>query len=147
MVRNYVNGTLSCFCDDEYNRHGASSAFKYYREDGLDQLPSALLTMLLDVEEEQGKAVNSRQICKNYVFYQKLTSLYYILMSIMIIIYNSLFYTFTYPVIALIGYHTKTQENKLVCQSIIICLTVDMILLPFLIGMNLVEYKASSFLP
>lgn len=108
MVRNYVNGTLSCFCDDEYQKHGASSAFKYYREDGLDQLPALLLKLLHNKEEEQGTQANSRQICKNYVFYQKLTSLYYILMSIMIIIYNSLFYTFTYPVIKLIGYHTKT---------------------------------------
>ena len=69
MVRNYVNGTLSCFCDDEYNKHGIWSAFRSYREDGLDQLPSSLLESVQEKEDETGKLTNNRQICKNYVYY------------------------------------------------------------------------------
>lgn len=42
MVKNYVNGTLSCFCDDEYKEHGLSIFSKEYREDGLDQAPAEL---------------------------------------------------------------------------------------------------------
>ena len=37
MVKNYVNGTLSCFCDDEYRENGLSIFFGEYREDGMDQ--------------------------------------------------------------------------------------------------------------
>ena len=39
LVRNYINGTLSCFCEDSYLQHGFNAAFKYYRPDGLNQLP------------------------------------------------------------------------------------------------------------
>jgi hypothetical protein len=140
VVRNYVNGTLSCFCNDEYQKFGLQSAFKYYREDGLDQLPSGLLDNVLDKEEELGKTTSTRQICKSYVMYQKLNTYYYLLMTIMILIYNSLFYTFTTPVVQMIGYHTKTEENILTSQAIIACLTIDMIILPIMIGTNLVEY-------
>lgn len=35
-VRNYINGTLSCFCDDEYTRMGFWSALHEYRSDGND---------------------------------------------------------------------------------------------------------------
>jgi len=34
----YMNGTLSCFCDDEYSLHGMRAAFKSYRKDGMDQV-------------------------------------------------------------------------------------------------------------
>lgn len=76
--------------------------------------------------------------------YAKLTTYYYLLMTIMILIYNSLFYTFTLPVVKLIGYHTKTDENILTSQAIIGCLTTDMIILPIMIGMNLVEYHDNT---
>lgn len=33
-VTNYINGTLSCFCDDHYKKSGLLSAFDYYRADG-----------------------------------------------------------------------------------------------------------------
>jgi hypothetical protein len=33
---NYVNGTLSCFCNDEYNRDGFWVAYNQYRSDGID---------------------------------------------------------------------------------------------------------------
>ena len=39
---NYINGTLSCFCNDEYNEQGLVSAYKNYRDDGFDQLPQEL---------------------------------------------------------------------------------------------------------
>jgi hypothetical protein len=35
-LRNYVNGTLSCFCDDQYRAYGYLAAVKYYRADGLN---------------------------------------------------------------------------------------------------------------
>lgn len=39
LVVNYVNGTLGCFCSEEYKKKGASAIFNGYRKDGLDQLP------------------------------------------------------------------------------------------------------------
>ena len=37
MVRNYVNGTLSCFCEQEYADNGFMVFARWYRKDGLDQ--------------------------------------------------------------------------------------------------------------
>lgn len=123
-----------------YGEGGFSTAFKSFREDGLNQLPSSLLSQIEESEAESSKEVETRQICKNFVAYKKYSSYYFILTSILIIIYNSFFYTFTYPVISMIGYHTRTEENSVVSQMIIVCLVIDMILLPFMIGMNLIEY-------
>ena len=52
MVKNYVNGTLSCFCDDEYRKSGLNIFFQEYREDGMDQNEKELesTTNKLDAE-------------------------------------------------------------------------------------------------
>lgn len=42
MVRNYVNGTLSCFCEQEYQDHGFMVFATWYRKDGLNQDPAML---------------------------------------------------------------------------------------------------------
>lgn len=44
--KTYINGTLTCFCKDVFERSGISSAFKQYRKDGLDQIPEDMLKML-----------------------------------------------------------------------------------------------------
>ena len=77
--------------------------------------------------------------------YQKFSSSYYWLTSILIIVYNALFYIFTWPVVCYIGYIHKTDLNKVVCLTIVVCLIVDMIFLPIMIGMNLVEYGHLSW--
>ena len=67
--------------------------------------------------------------------------------SISIIIINGLFYTVVFPIISRIGYHTKTEENRLAQYTIFVCLCIDMIILPILIGTNLSEiwnYKFSK---
>lgn len=51
-LSSYVNGTLSCFCDDEYQQHGFSTAFIDYRADGLNQLPPKLFDQVLSNEAE-----------------------------------------------------------------------------------------------
>ena len=38
-IKSYINGTLSCFCDDEYEKHGMMTIFYNYRSDGFEQLP------------------------------------------------------------------------------------------------------------
>ena len=43
LVVNYVNGTLGCFCSEEYQKKGAYAIFNGYRKDGLDQLPQYIL--------------------------------------------------------------------------------------------------------
>ena len=43
LVVNYVNGTLGCFCSEEYKKKGMLTIFKDYRKDGLDQLPPYIL--------------------------------------------------------------------------------------------------------
>lgn len=75
----------------------------------------------------------------------KFSSIYYWLTSLTIIVYNSFFYMFTYPIIGLIGYHLKTDLTKQVSYTIFMCLCVDMILLPILIGANSIEYGSNLF--
>jgi len=136
---NYVNGTLGCFCSDQYRAEGFNVVFKSFREDGLDQLPPSILRQVEQKEEASETEVESRQICKQYVIYEKFSSSYYWLISFSIIIYNGLFYTLVVPMVKLVGFHKKSDENWLSCFMIFLCLVVDMILLPIFIGMNLVE--------
>ena len=50
-----------------------------------------------------------------------------------------------YPIISRIGYHTKTEENKLALYTIFFCLCIDMIILPILIGANISEIGDFKF--
>lgn len=50
-----------------------------------------------------------------------------------------------YPIISRIGYHTKTEENRLAQYTIFFCLCIDMIILPILIGANVSEIEDSKF--
>lgn len=67
------------------------------------------------------------------------TAIYWFI-SIMIIVFNSLFYVFTPPFIQGIGMNLKTDETRMIVNAITVCLVVDMIVLPMVIGMNLQEY-------
>lgn len=51
-VAQYINGTLSCFCDDEYRQHGFLAAYKDYRVDGIDQLPDNIQSEILRNEAD-----------------------------------------------------------------------------------------------
>jgi len=35
-TKSYINGTLSCFCDDEYEKNGVYTLFQSYRSDGME---------------------------------------------------------------------------------------------------------------
>ena len=50
----YVNGTLSCFCEDEYERYGFAAASKWYRDDGYDQLPKEMLALIEENDKKHG---------------------------------------------------------------------------------------------
>ena len=65
-VRNYINGTLTCFCDDEYQSKGLGAAFYSYRYDGIDQQPDSIKQDMIENEPEAGE---ENQICKNYVIF------------------------------------------------------------------------------
>lgn len=137
---NYVNGTLSCFCDDEYKNEGFWVAYKQYRLDGIDQLPDELKGQIMANEDEAGTYVETNQICKNYVTYTKFSQSYYVITSLVIIIYNGFFYMMTKPFIQYIGFHKVTKENSWATLLIFLCLFTDMIVLPLIIGMNLIEF-------
>lgn len=64
----------------------------------------------------------------------------YLILSISIIIFNTLFYVFTPPAVESIGLNLKTDETRMICNGITYCLLVDMIVLPVMIGTNLSEY-------
>jgi hypothetical protein len=66
--KSYINGTLSCFCDEQYQLKGFLSAFTSFREDGANQLTGAAKDQLLEKEYETGTTdVPSARICFNYV--------------------------------------------------------------------------------
>ena len=57
QYKSYINGTLSCFCDEQYNERGFLSAFQSFREDGANQLTGSLKDQLLEKEYEEGTKV------------------------------------------------------------------------------------------
>lgn len=140
FMKTYINGTLSCFCQDEYDKYGFGTAFRYYRDDGYDQLPPKMLELIDVNEAAKGEEPRKEKICWSYVFQKKFQDTIYWILSIGIIIFNSLFYVFTPPAVQSIGLSLKTDETRMICNGITYCLLVDMIVLPIAIGMNLSEY-------
>lgn len=60
-------------------------------------------------------------------------------------IYNNFFYVLTKPVIGYIGFHLETTETSWSSFTIFFCLVADMIVLPLIIGMNLIEFYDMKF--
>jgi hypothetical protein len=52
----------------------------------------------------------------------------------------------TKPAIGYIGLHTETTETSWSSFIIFFCLFADMIILPLIIGMNLIEFVGLDFL-
>lgn len=145
QLTNYINGTLSCFCGDEFNKRGFWTAFKEYRADGIDQLPESVRDDIEEKEEESQALVETNQICKKYVLYEKFSESYYIITSIVIIIYNALFYMLVEPIVRYIGYHIRTNEIRVISFTIFLCLVSDMFLLPLFLGMNWIDHSDNRF--
>jgi hypothetical protein len=55
-------------------------------------------------------------------------------------VFNGFFYAYSHPAISLIGFHMITHVNSWTTIVIFVCLFTDMIILPLVIGMNLVEF-------
>ena len=51
----------------------------------------------------------------------------------------------TKPIIGYIGFHLETTETSWSSFTIFFCLVADMIILPLVIGMNLIEFYDASF--
>ena len=67
-------------------------------------------------------------------------------MSVFIIVYNYLLAVITKPILKLVGFHLRTHEERLISVVIFVCMCVDTIILPLLIGANFVEYRDRDFL-
>jgi hypothetical protein len=65
---------------------------------------------------------------------------YVFIVSIVILVYNNFFYILTKPAIGYIGFHLETKETSWSSVIIFFCLVADMIMLPLIIGMNLIEF-------
>jgi len=85
MLNKHVNGTLTCFCANEFESQGFSLFFKQYTKDGA-----------------------SSAICSRFLMLWKFSDSFYWVTSVSIIIYNYLFYIFTMPLLKLAGFHVKT---------------------------------------
>jgi hypothetical protein len=109
----YVNGTLGCFCEEQYQAKGLSTIYQYYRKDGLDQLPPFIYKVIERREQEANIDVDQEPICRQFVIYEKFRSVYYWLMSFSIILYNGFFYTLVVPLVKMIRFHKRTDENWL----------------------------------
>lgn len=60
----YMNFTLSCFCQYEYDKHGMWLMLKNYRRDGYNMLPPQ---MLADIEAQEEEYEPHQHICWSYV--------------------------------------------------------------------------------
>ena len=68
-----------------------------------------MLDEIIEVEDKKGEIEETEQICKSYVYQRKFQNSIYWIISISIIIFNSLFYVFTPPVVELIGLNLVTD--------------------------------------
>lgn len=59
LVVNYVNGTLGCFCSEEYKKKSVAAIFNSYRKDGLDQLPPYILKQVDAKEYDEDEYIES----------------------------------------------------------------------------------------
>lgn len=57
-----------------------------------------------------------------------------------IIAINMVFYQIIIPLVKMIGLLTTNREEVLSCRLIVLCLLLDMLMLPIFIGMNLKEW-------
>lgn len=62
-TKTYINGTLSCFCQDEFTKYGFATAFKWYRGDGYNQLPPKMLEMIDKNEAAKEEDPPMNKIC------------------------------------------------------------------------------------
>lgn len=83
----------------------------------------------------------TKQVCHEYILYEKYTDYYYWITSFIIILYNYCFYMTTLPIISCVGFHLRTYQYRLVTMIIFICLIIDTIALPLLTGANFIEYN------
>ena len=68
------------------------------------------------------------------------------IVSVVILIYNNTFYIMTKPAIGYIGFPLETTETSWSSVIIFGCLYADMIIIPLIIGMNLIEFVGLDFL-
>lgn len=109
MVKSYVNGTLNCFCADEYQENGLAIFTKQYRLDGLDQDPAELESFRVKLDTKGlDDDVQTSQICRQYLIYQQFSDYYYWITSTTILVYNYMFQMLTKPVLSHVGFHLRT---------------------------------------
>jgi hypothetical protein len=104
--------------------------FKEFRADGLAAGDP------IDVE----RPPDSAQICLTYVTYNKLSSVYYWLASIAVLLVNLLFYLIVDPLVRQIGFQQKRTESLMSFITISILLYVDLVVMPIMLDMNLIEF-------
>ena len=51
-MKNYINGTLSCFCGDQYKKWGFIAASNLYGEDGMEQLSQSAIDEINKIKDE-----------------------------------------------------------------------------------------------
>lgn len=110
MTRRYVNSTLSCFCEIEYSKRSFLILFTQYREDGLDQSPKEYNAYLENLKKKKMEDdVDSQYICTQFLIYSKMSSNYYILMSLIIFLFNLGLYELTAPILSITGFRRRSE--------------------------------------
>ena len=98
--------------------------------------------------EKNGKEdeVESDYICSQFIIYSKMSQNYYLVMSLVIFLFNLGLYEMTGPILSITGFRRKSLQQILVSIIIMICLLIDTILIPVMIGANFVEYGSHDIL-
>lgn len=80
------------------------------------------------------------------MIYQKLTSYYYFLMCTFILLYNVVLYLLTQPILSYSGFKLSSTLENIVSIIIVICLLIDCIFIPIMVGANFIEYEDRKWL-
>jgi hypothetical protein len=76
----------------------------------------------------------------NYTIFHTYGRFYYYMITIFILVWNTLLYMIIEPLINLIGLHHKTETSSIVMMTVFVCLCADMLALPNIIGFNFSEH-------
>ena len=130
-TKKFVDGSLSCFCNEQYEKYGINTAQRLYSKQvyGGTFVPSLLKTQ------------NNNQICREFILFNRFNRQYRMVLAFSIIFINLLFYQIIIPLVKKIGFARKTREEELNYLYMVACMMLDMVVLPILIGSNLKEWN------
>ena len=133
-----INGTLSCFCDSEYEKHGYfSTTYGGYnfKSSGASHLG-----------EKKMVGLGAQSICKSYMLSEGFKNNYALISSFIIFAINNFLIFTAEPLVGLVGINFATNERAIVSLTIFVCLVLNTCVMPMLLQANFSADYPNTFM-